>query len=236
MTDATTRRGQDAQVGTAKYTADAQVASQQVSNGIAQSKLQLEQRKAATEDAQKARVAQLDDRIMNGNPFQQRAAAAQKAAMLGKGLNVSDADKVAQQQGRDTQDIFGIIESAGPLLANTTGSLIGTGIDKVGSAVGYSTQGAKTTSQLKALQGALIGKMPKMSGPQSDRDVELYREMAGKVGDSTIPTDQRQAALTTIRDLNEKYLPRVISEAEAMSLPPGSTFRTPDGKIRRTPQ
>ena len=229
LQEQTQRRGQDITAGSAKYTADAHASSQTASNTLARGKLEIEQ-------AKEVRIAQLDDKIINGNPFQQRAAAGQKAALLGKGFPVSDADKVAQQQGRDTQDIFSIIESAKPLLANTTGSLVGTGIDKVGSAVGYSTEGAKTSAQLKTLQGALVSKMPKMSGPQSDKDVLLYREMAGQVGDSTIPTDQRQAALKTIRDLNEKYLPRVTSEAEAMNLPPGSTFKGPDGKIRRTAQ
>jgi hypothetical protein len=55
------------------------------------------------------------------------------------------------------------------------------------------------------LQGALVSKMPKMSGPQSDKDVLLYREMAGQVGDSTIPVARRQAAAAEVRRLNEKY-------------------------------
>ena len=48
-------------------------------------------------------------------------------------------------------------------------------------------------------------KMPKMTGPQSDKDVQLYREMAGQVGDPMVPRAQRQAAAATIRKLNEKY-------------------------------
>ncbi|MCR6481162.1 hypothetical protein NU688_33740 [Variovorax sp. ZS18.2.2] len=42
---------------------------------------------AQAEQAQKARVAQLDNMILNGNPIQQKAAAAQKAALMGKGLD-----------------------------------------------------------------------------------------------------------------------------------------------------
>lgn len=50
-----------------------------------------------------------------------------------------------------------------------------------------------------------MSKMPKMSGPQSDSDVKLYKQMAGQIGDPTIPVETRQAAIDTIRKINERY-------------------------------
>jgi hypothetical protein len=47
--------------------------------------------------------------------------------------------------------------------------------------------------------------MPKMSGPQSDKDVALYRQMAAVIGDSTIPYDQKAAALDQVRAIQERY-------------------------------
>ena len=47
--------------------------------------------------------------------------------------------------------------------------------------------------------------MPKMSGPQSDKDVQMYREMAGELADDTKPIQTRLAALQTIEQLNNKY-------------------------------
>jgi hypothetical protein len=44
-----------------------------------------------------------------------------------------------------------------------------------------------------------------MEGPQSNADVQLYREMAAKVGDRTVPAVERQAALRTLKGLQEKY-------------------------------
>jgi len=82
---------------------------------------------------------------------------------------------------------------------------VGAGIDAAAGAVGYSTEGAQKTAQLKALEGALISKMPKMSGPQSDKDVLLYKQMAGQIGDSTLPIATRKAAMETIRQLNAQY-------------------------------
>ena len=47
--------------------------------------------------------------------------------------------------------------------------------------------------------------MPRMEGPQSDKDTALYRQMAGQIGDSTVPTSTRKAALGTIKNLHQKY-------------------------------
>lgn len=106
----------------------------------------------------------------------------------------------------DAKDVLDILNDVEKLLPKATGSYAGAGYDAVaGGLFGATTEGAKATAQLKALQGILVSKMPKMSGPQSDKDVQLYREMAGQVGDPTIPVAARQAAVDTIRKLNEKY-------------------------------
>lgn len=146
-----------------------------------------------------------------------------------------DKNKEGAQQTKDTQDIFSIINEARPLMERATGSLLGTGVDKTISAFGGTTDGAAATAQLKALQGAIISKMPKMSGPQSDKDVQLYREMAGQIGDSTIPTAQRSAAMNTIEQLNMKYLPAAAGPEDLAQVPSGAWFRAPDGSVRRKP-
>jgi hypothetical protein len=111
-----------------------------------------------------------------------------------------------QKKVGDAKDVLMLLDEVDALLPKSTGSYTGTGYDMIaGGVFGSTTKGAEATAQLKALQGALVSKMPKMSGPQSDKDVQLYREMAGQVGDPTIPVPQRQAAATMIRKLNEKY-------------------------------
>lgn len=142
-------------------------------------------------------------------------------------------NKEGVQQGKDTQDIFSILNEARPLMDSATGSYGGVALDKVGQAVGYATDGAKATAQLKALQGALVSKMPKMSGPQSDKDVQLYREMAGQIGDPTIPVEQRKAAMSTIENLNVKYLPSVADAAGYEAVPSGAYYKTAAGDVRR---
>jgi hypothetical protein len=43
--------------------------------------------------------------------------------------------------------------------------------------------------------------MPKMSGPQSDKDVAMYRQMAGQIGDPTVPVADKRAAIETIKEI-----------------------------------
>jgi hypothetical protein len=110
-----------------------------------------------------------------------------------------------QKPVAEAKESLQLINQAEKLLDTATGSLTGTGVDILAGAVGMSTPGAKDAAKLKAIQGALVAKMPKMSGPQSDKDVLLYREMAAQVGDSTIPADTRRAALGTLREIQERY-------------------------------
>jgi hypothetical protein len=109
------------------------------------------------------------------------------------------------QRNQDATDVIGILDMAEPLIGQATGSYAGTGVDELGRFLGWSSPEADAAAQLKALQGLLVSKMPKMSGPQSDRDVQLYKEMAGRIGDSTVPPGQKRAAMNVIRQLNERY-------------------------------
>lgn len=111
----------------------------------------------------------------------------------------------ADKKVSEAQDVLGILDEVDKLLPKATGSIAGSAVDAAAGFFGKSTDGAQATAQLKTLQGALISKMPKMSGPQSDKDVQLYREMAGQVADPKLPVATRQAAAQTIRMMNEKY-------------------------------
>ena len=86
-----------------------------------------------------------------------------------------------------------------------TQSFVGAGVDFLGRVVGKSPSGADQAADLRALAGALVAKMPRMEGPQSDRDTQNYKEMAGQIGDSTIPISQRMAALDRVEQIWRKY-------------------------------
>jgi len=112
----------------------------------------------------------------------------------------------AAQKTADAREVLALLDQAEPLLGIATGSYVGAGMDSLNRAFGKSTPGAQGAAQLKALEGSLVAKMPKMSGPQSDKDVLLYRQMAGEIGDPTVPADQKRAAIKVIREINQRYL------------------------------
>lgn len=92
------------------------------------------------------------------------------------------------------------------LIPESTGSVIGLGYDYLArGTVGHTSKGAAATAKLKALGGQLVMMMPRMEGPQSDKDVALYKEMAGNVASPITPRKVRLAALEAIEDLNKKY-------------------------------
>lgn len=149
-------------------------------------------------------------------------------AILAQGRQEQIEAKRAEREKPVTEakESLQLINQAEKLLDTATGSLTGTGIDVLAGAVGMSTPGAQSASKLKAIQGALVAKMPKMSGPQSDKDVLLYREMAAQVGDSTIPVDTRKAALETLREIQERYAKvEPGSSIQEPMLPTGVTVR-----------
>lgn len=86
-----------------------------------------------------------------------------------------------------------------------TSSSIGSAYDAAAGWFGASPDGAAEAQKLKVLGGALTSKMPRMEGPQSDKDTQAYREMAGMVGDETIPIARRLAALDEVKNLWAKY-------------------------------
>ncbi len=114
----------------------------------------------------------------------------------------------AQAQNEEAmriQRVDTILPEVEKLLPKATGSYAGAAVDFLGKGIGISTEGAKATAQLKTLAGQLVALMPKMSGPQSDKDVQMYREMAGELADDTKPIATRLAALQSIKQLNNKY-------------------------------
>lgn len=136
--------------------------------------------------------------------------------VIGPGPMATDAGKLEQKRQFNMQGIGATIQEARDLLTGTKGGVAGAGdkptssgigaaVDVAGSIVGMSPKGAVPAAQLKAVGGSLVSKMPRMEGPQSDKDVVLYKEMAGKVGDATVPIDQRTAALDVIEKLWSKY-------------------------------
>lgn len=109
-----------------------------------------------------------------------------------------------------TAGIADTVQMARDILEGKTGdaptqSGFGAATDTAAGYFGVTPKGAPEADQLRAIGGALVSKMPRMEGPQSDKDVQTYREMAGQVGDATVPIARRLAALKVVEQLYSKY-------------------------------
>lgn len=100
---------------------------------------------------------------------------------------------------------LGIIGEAEKLIDKATGSYLGAAVDTGARAFGLSPASAQAAAQLRALEGALMMAQPRMEGPQSDKDVALYKQMAGQIGDATVPAGQKKAALEVVKKLHQRY-------------------------------
>jgi hypothetical protein len=122
-----------------------------------------------------------------------------------KGAGSNTAAAAQNEERQRISRVNAVLDEIQGILPQATASYAGRGIDLLARGVGIATSGDVATGKLGTLGGQLVALMPKMSGPQSDKDVAMYKQMAGQLDDPTVPLQVRQAALETIRSLNNKY-------------------------------
>lgn len=175
-----------------------------------------------------SRTGQMEPVRVNGTPvvgaqadprLQGQITGAREAARSG----VEQADESRKSNRRIDQLTTAIGEAESLLSQRPTGSFLGAGVDLAGRAIGVTSQSAQNAARLETLSGWLVANVPRMEGPQSNFDLQNYQAMAAKVGDRTIPVRERQAALATLKSLQEKY--RSLNQSQ----PAGATVQPPNG-------
>jgi hypothetical protein len=148
----------------------------------------------------------------------------QKSFAMQQGHNISDlgikpaiagAEKTAQLNAERTGGISDkmlqaeksneLLSMAEKLLPKATGSYAGAAYALGKKAVGVSDESTQANADLETLAGWLTSNVPRMQGPQSDKDTLMYAQMGAKVGDKTVPIQDRLSAVKTLRELNDKY-------------------------------
>lgn len=120
--------------------------------------------------------------------------------------NQAEQGQAFQQRQADARKTLSDLDEVDKLLPKATGGAFGSAIDSAAASVNHSTDTAKASSQLDILAGRLTSAVPRMQGPQSDRDVELYQKQAGDLANRSLPIATRQAAAKELRRLQMKYL------------------------------
>jgi hypothetical protein len=106
---------------------------------------------------------------------------------------------------RFADSTYDMVKPLADLIKQSTGSGIGTGVDKLAALIGASSTGAEAVAQLDLLTYPLVSNVPRFEGPQGVRDVELYERAAGRLNDSTQPVKVRLAALNAMVTMLKKY-------------------------------
>lgn len=124
----------------------------------------------------------------------------ERAKLRGKG-ELTEFEKKLQK----AENVTDLIGQAASLLDDATGSIVGTAVAAGKRFFGASDKTTQANQKLKLISGWMVSNVPRMEGPQSEFDVRNYQEMAGMVGDSTIPVPDRKAALQELLLLQQKY-------------------------------
>lgn len=90
------------------------------------------------------------------------------------------------------------------IIPKSTGGAIGTGVDMALGAFGVGTEGAKNIAKLDVIGAKLVSNVPRFEGPQSNIDVQMYRQAAADVSNPLKPASVRMAALRTAAELIAK--------------------------------
>lgn len=115
--------------------------------------------------------------------------------------------KDAADKTRNANSLISYIDEAEGILneGNATGSIVGSAVASGKKAFGVSDASTQANKRLENIGAWMTANVPRMQGPQSDADRVYYQQMAGQVGDKTVPVKDRLAALKQLRVLQEKY-------------------------------
>lgn len=144
--------------------------------------------------------AQLDRATQVGEA-EANAAQRKKEAEATAERNAATAKRTTQAQ----ESIDTLNEAISLLPGATSGRLESLGAAGLG-ALGVSTRGAQATAQLRLLSAKLIGNVPRFEGPQSNIDVQFYREAAGDLANENLPSETRIAAAKKMLQIAQKYV------------------------------
>lgn len=153
-----------------------------------------------------------------------------------RGVQTQQKDSPVWKAQQQYQRLTANIADAKKLIPLATSSGAGALVDKGLGFTGVGTDGADAAGQLEVIGGWMTSNIPRMEGPQSDKDTEQYKLMAAQVGNRTVPASVRLKALETLEKLQKDYrhlnqgptakdsIIRIEKQPGAKPRPPLSTF------------
>lgn len=146
----------------------------------------------------------------------------------------------ADAQYRRSGDVLSIGEQIKPLIEKSTGSAPFRGWDAVNRFFGNTTEGAAAIAALQPYAAQLTQSVPRFEGPQSNTDVQSYKDAAADIANPDKTTGERWAGYQTMFRLHEKArqqhedmygLPSTASPASSPGTPPKYPGNAASGKV-----
>lgn len=93
----------------------------------------------------------------------------------------------------------------GGLIDTATGSYLGNLFDTAAAAFTFGTEGAQAIARLAPIADLALKIVPRFEGPQSNYDVQSYKDAAGNLANPNVPASTKRAAAEEIVRLFKKY-------------------------------
>lgn len=122
-----------------------------------------------------------------------------------KATAVGQLEGELQKKAVNAESMIDTAMKAKAVLPLATGSGVGALRDVGKRFVGASDEQTQANETLDLYAGWLTSNVPRMEGPQSDKDTLMYREMAARVGDRSRPVNDRMVAIDNMIALQQKY-------------------------------
>lgn len=111
----------------------------------------------------------------------------------------------AQKQEFDGRANRNYLAQALKLLPDSTSGGIATAGKIVKGGLGVSDKATQADRKLNIIAAKLTGTVPRFEGPQGVLDVELYKQAAGDLANTQLPSGDREAAAQFMLDLLDQY-------------------------------
>lgn len=172
---------------------------------IQRGQLTLAQQKAAAEAEAAAKGPQM-------TPFQAaQIELAREKLSAGAAKETADETKkrlADEKRAKDLDLAISEVEAVmkpGGLIDKSTGSYLGNLFDTAAAAVTYGTGGYQAIAQLAPIADLVLKMVPRFEGPQSNYDVQSYKDAAGNLANPNVPNSVKKAAAKEIVRLFRKY-------------------------------
>jgi hypothetical protein len=110
---------------------------------------------------------------------------------------------------KNSYGAYPVIKEIEQILPNSSSGYMQRGWTGATRAAGVSTDMSQADAKLDILGTKLVMMQPRFEGPQGVLDVKLYEKAAGAIADTSLPYEDRMAALQTIKEIYKRYAPNL---------------------------